>query len=356
MPTPANGNKEGEDNTQLLDLKRQLQEIEKTIKLLEHDRNEQQQRREHRQQRDLRQIEAQEEEISNLRQQLNRMQTRTTRETETPTPALTSSAPKVKLDKYDGKSSIVQRWLKFMTFLSLQKLSEAVAIDTLPFYLTGAAESWFFSLDSNIKSLESIRQAIHNRFKPSTRHNLQLMDVKQKEVESVDDFIHRVTSLTTDRSVDQEWLITVIMNGLKPDLSAEVIKADPQTLEDLRNVAARAKMAERRRTTTPALQESTNFALLNALQEIREDVRENRQQHQRRPYYQLAENIPIGQDSMPKDINSLLPDTRFQPMDKLNLQDLLDQPIPINALVLGESFAILIRILFPLQDVIIVEK
>lgn len=108
MPTPVNGNKEGEDNTQLLDLRRQLQEQEKTIQLLEHDRNEQQQRREHRQQRDLQQIEAQEEEISNLRQQLNRMQTRTTRETETSTPALTSSAPKVKLDKYDGKSSIVQ--------------------------------------------------------------------------------------------------------------------------------------------------------------------------------------------------------------------------------------------------------
>lgn len=80
------------------------------------------------------------------------------------------------------------------------------------------------------------------------------MDVKQKEAESVEDFIHRVTSLTTDRTVDQGWLTTVIMNGLKPDLSAEVIKADPQTLEDLRNVAARAEMAERRRTTTPALQ------------------------------------------------------------------------------------------------------
>lgn len=117
MPTPANGNKEGHDNTQLLELRRQVQEKEKTIQLLEHDRNEQQQRREHRQQRDLQQIEAQEEEVSNLRHQLNRMQTRTTRETETPTSALKSCAPKVKLNKYDGKSSIVQWWLKFVTFL-----------------------------------------------------------------------------------------------------------------------------------------------------------------------------------------------------------------------------------------------
>lgn len=61
----------------------------------------------------------------------------------------------------------------------------------------------------------------------------------------------------------------VFMNGLKPDLSAEVVKADPQTMKDLRNVA------ERGRTTTPAVHESLNLALLNALQDMCEDVREN---------------------------------------------------------------------------------
>lgn len=92
--------------------------------------------------------------------------------------------------------------------------------------------------------------------------------------------------------MDQGWLITVIMNGLKPDLSAEVIKADPHTLEDLRDVTAKAEVAEQCQTTTPALQESTNLAPLNALQEIREDVRENRQQHQRHPYYQPRREHP----------------------------------------------------------------
>lgn len=81
MLRPANGNTEGEDNTQLLELRRQLQEKENTIQRLENDRNEQQ-RRESRQQRDLQQIEAQEEEIGNLRQQLNRLQTRTSKEAE----------------------------------------------------------------------------------------------------------------------------------------------------------------------------------------------------------------------------------------------------------------------------------
>lgn len=179
-----------------------------------------------------------------------------------------------------------------------------------------------FLLDNSLKtSLESIRQVIHNRFKPSSRHNLQLMGVKQKDTESVEDFIHRVTSLTNDRAVDQDWLITVIINGRKEDLSMEVIKADPQTLEDVRNIASRAEMAGRRRTTTPALQESTNLALLNALQEIRDDVRESRNPQQpRRPFYrkehQQRPRFHHGgyQPSAP----------RFQSMDHLNLPDIRD--------------------------------
>lgn len=121
MPTPANEGKEtqGEDNNalQLIELRRQLQE----------------------------------EEIGRLRQQLYHLQTTplTTRQVQVEAPTVTTvttpavapaasslaSTPKVKLDKYEGKTLIVQWWLKFMTFLSLQKVlkkkkSEAVAINT----------------------------------------------------------------------------------------------------------------------------------------------------------------------------------------------------------------------------------
>lgn len=150
-----------------------------------------------------------------------------------------------------------------MTFISLQKWSEKVAIDTLPFYLKGAAESWFYSVDDGVKqSISTIKQAIHNRFQESSRNRLELMDVKQKTTESVEDFIHRVTQMTTDRRVDQEWLITVIINGLKPDIGADVIKVDPRTLEELRNVAIRSEVTERRRNNsttfrrTPTLRSS----------------------------------------------------------------------------------------------------
>lgn len=74
------------------------------------------------------------------------------------------------------------------------------------------------------------------------------------------------------------WLLTVIINGLRPDIGADVLKVDPTSLKELLNVATRKEVAERRRANYPALQENTNIALLNALQEIREGLRVNTRQ------------------------------------------------------------------------------
>lgn len=128
-----------------------------------------------------------------------------------------------------------------------------MAIDTLSFYLKGAAESWFYSFDDAMKrSLTTIKEAIHQRFQPSSQNNLEMMDVKQKSSETVEDFIHRETLMTTDKRVDQDWLLTVI-NCLKPYIGADVIKVNTKSLEELRNVAIRAEVAERRQTNSPTV-------------------------------------------------------------------------------------------------------
>lgn len=120
-------------------------------------------------------METREEEIEQLQEQL-RHQTR--RPTESNHQTVSS---KVKLEKYDGKTSIIQWWFNFLTFINLQKLSDKMAIDTLSFYLKGAAESWFYSFDDAMKrSLTTIKEAIHQRFQPSSQNNLEMMDVKQK--------------------------------------------------------------------------------------------------------------------------------------------------------------------------------
>lgn len=76
--------------------------------------------------------------------------------------------------------------VKFLTVINLQKVFEKMAIDTLPFYLTGAAKSWYYTVDDVFKG--TIKDAIHQRFQPSFQNDLELMDVKQKPSKSVDDF------------------------------------------------------------------------------------------------------------------------------------------------------------------------
>lgn len=51
-----------------------------------------------------------------------------------------------KLDKFVGKTSAVQWWMKFMAFISLQNLSEQTSILHLPFFSIEAAGTGFNSL------------------------------------------------------------------------------------------------------------------------------------------------------------------------------------------------------------------
>lgn len=76
--------------------------------------------------------------------------------------------------------------VNILTVINLQQLFEKMAIDTLPFYLTGAANLWFYAVDDVIK--RTIKDAIHQRFQPSFQNDLGLMDVKHKLSRSVDDF------------------------------------------------------------------------------------------------------------------------------------------------------------------------
>ncbi|XP_078321230.1 uncharacterized protein LOC111115713 isoform X1 [Crassostrea virginica] len=189
----------------------------------------------------------------------------------TPAPPMTvvtrSHTPHVTLTKFDGRTSAIQWWLKFMAFIQLQAMSSQQAILSLPFYLTGAAEAWFATLSNEAKaSVESIRQAFHDRFRPTSAHNFQLMDVRQGSEETVDDFIFRVSSLTTDHPIDEGWLVTAVVKGLRPRLNAVVIQADPKTLEGVRQEASKAELADPLiAETEDHTRNQTNIAMLNAL-------------------------------------------------------------------------------------------
>jgi hypothetical protein len=74
----------------------------------------------------------------------------------------------VTLQPYDGKSEAVKWWIWFMAFITLQRMPEAEAILTLPFYLTGMADNWFSALPNDCKqSLHLIQSSLFTAIQTS---------------------------------------------------------------------------------------------------------------------------------------------------------------------------------------------
>ena len=154
--------------------------------------------------------------------------------------------PHAQLRRFNGKNSAVTWWCQFMAYISLHRMSVRDAIQSLHFYLEGAAETWFHTLDPIIKmSLETLKAAFMARFCPSSKLNLKMMDVRQHEAETVEDYFHRVISSVADKPVDEDWLIHALVTGMKQTIKRPVVQADPQTLEQLHNEAVKAKITEK---------------------------------------------------------------------------------------------------------------
>jgi len=123
----------------------------------------------------------------------------------------------VTLQPYDGKSEAVKWWTRFMAFITLQRMPEAEAILTLPFYLTGIADNWFSTLSNDCKqSLHLIKTSFLQRFKPVTKHDIRLKNLEQQQNETIDEYISRAETMNSNNSVSEEFLVQITATGLNP--------------------------------------------------------------------------------------------------------------------------------------------
>ena len=115
---------------------------------------------------------------------------------------------------------------------------------TVSRFIEGAAETWFQTLDPIIMmSLETPKAAFMTRCCPLSKVNLKMMDIRQHDAETVEEYFHCVTSSVADKPVDEDWLIQALVIGLKQTIKRPVVQADPQPLEQLRNETVKAEIA-----------------------------------------------------------------------------------------------------------------
>ncbi|CAC5386674.1 unnamed protein product [Mytilus coruscus] len=127
-----------------------------------------------------------------------------------PPPGFVSHRYHVNFESFSGRGNATEFWAMFMAFATLQGMSEVSTILVLPFHLTGIAREWFNVLDNKYKvSLASVKEAFLKRFKPLVKRGVKLTDLKQGEIEFVDDYIHGAVSLNSENSVSEDFLVNI---------------------------------------------------------------------------------------------------------------------------------------------------
>lgn len=119
----------------------------------------------------------------------------------------------------------------------------AVPLDAAHTYFSDTAKDWYFQLAPAVQnSLSELKSAILARFKPQVPFSLGLVDITQKNTESVDQYISRIRKLSTDSIMPDDCLTTMIMKWLETSIRNIVMPQFPQTIDDLRTKSSIAEI------------------------------------------------------------------------------------------------------------------
>ena len=96
-----------------------------------------------------------------------------------------------------------------------------------------------FQLSESVRSsLKALILAFLERFQKRTTHfDINLFNRKQYMEETVDDYMARVSRLTTEYELPTHLLVGITIQGLKPDLRQIVMPQSPVTFEKIRQLA-----------------------------------------------------------------------------------------------------------------------
>ena len=163
----------------------------------------------------------------------------------------------------------------FDRYLRYQEVEDAVKQrNLLAVLFKDAAADWFESLaDGHKNNIGNLRTAFADRYQTPEalkfKSASEIFTRKQRDDESVDDYILYMRKLGKLISADDNILRFAIINGLKPYISAQVTQARSETIDDILNVARRAELTLPRVMMTAG----DNSVVAKQLAELTEDVR-----------------------------------------------------------------------------------
>ena len=160
---------------------------------------------------------------------------------------------KAKLEPFSGyENQDVKQWLlKFKNRLALRYKkhdSKAAAAD-LSFHLSGAVETWYYSLDPSIQDdFSKVEEAFLERFANSDlewRLRQKLSSRKQEENENLDSYVDFISNTCQRLGVSDTDKMHFFVQGLTEDIKRDVLMQKPKTFHETESVAQLKVSVER---------------------------------------------------------------------------------------------------------------
>ena len=161
----------------------------------------------------------------------------------------TTSKPTVKLAKFDGKTMAARQWWAlFIHYVTYLCMSEQTALSNFAFHLEGVAFQWYFHqlADTAKSSLSTLKDAFFKRFSADKSiFDVNILQVKQSVSETVDDYVARIYTQTSDYNIPEEMLVGIAIQGLHAPLARIVMPQKPTNMEQFREFALLAQKTEK---------------------------------------------------------------------------------------------------------------
>ncbi|KAK3592861.1 hypothetical protein CHS0354_028944 [Potamilus streckersoni] len=136
----------------------------------------------------------------------------------------------------------------------------------------GHAKVWYDTLPENVTSswhflVTAFKSRFHN---DDVILDLSILQTQQGSSESVMDYLSRLFQIATNKTIPDQVLLAVALNGLKPSVKKIVMHKPPTNMAELRQVAL---LAEKSITTTDTTDFSTLNTILNEVKQLKDEVK-----------------------------------------------------------------------------------
>ena len=161
----------------------------------------------------------------------------------------------------------------FERYCTFREVTEDKKLNLFAVLLKDSAADWLDALDEDSTSTYAkLRAAFTKRYSsPVTlkyKSANELLTKKQADDETVDVYVTQMRKFARLIEADENILMYAVINGLKPQISAKVTEAQPQSVEQILEVARLAELTMSRVATT-SMDSAISQQLLDMQAEMR---------------------------------------------------------------------------------------